>query len=128
MSCESEQFDEVEPGGEPLSAADHSSRRRFGRMRIEHLPCSLGTVLDLSAGGLRVLTNKLSAKKLGEMVPVELNGTHRSGTFQAEVTWSERVGFRRHVVGLRFLDLTDEQRATIAAIARAYAIRMGMGA
>jgi PilZ domain len=97
-------------------------------MRIENLPCSLGTVLDLSASGMRVSTSKLSAKHAGEVVPVELNGTLHSAKFMAEVTWGERVGFRKHVVGLRFLNLTEEQLRNISAIARTYAIRMGMGA
>jgi c-di-GMP-binding flagellar brake protein YcgR len=97
-------------------------------MRIENLPCSLGTVLDLSASGMRVITSKISAKQTGEVIPVELNGTHHSAKLMAEVTWGERVGFRKHVIGLHFLNLSEEQRQKIGAIARTYAIRMGMGA
>lgn len=104
------------------------SRRQHGRLRIENLPCSLGTVIDLSAGGMRVITSKLSAKKAGEIVPVELNSSRHSVVAMAEVTWGERIGFRKHIVGLRFVNLEEEQRKRICAIARAYAIRMGMGA
>lgn len=126
--------------GDPADAAARSergdstvneaagSRRRFGRVRIENLSCSLGTVIDLSAGGMRVITSRISAKKAGETIPVELSSTRHSVRILAEVMWGKRIGFRKHIVGLRFLNVSDEDRRRIGTIARAYAIRMGIGA
>jgi predicted SPOUT superfamily RNA methylase MTH1 len=118
--------DDAEPQLEPVQG--FGSRRRYGRVRIENLRCSLGTVVDLSAGGMRVITSKLSAKKTGERITVELNSSRHSVRLSAQLTWGERIGFRKHIVGLRFCDLSEEERRKIGLIARAYAIRVGLSA
>ncbi len=83
-------------------------RRVPGRTPQELLYCNLGPVLDLSAGGMRVLSTKRWAGNLD----VELLGADVSLTLRAKVAWAHRLGFRRHEIGLSFVDV-DEDVSTI---------------
>ncbi len=85
-------------------------RRIPGRLPQEQLVCDLGPVLDLSAGGMRVL----STRPLLGMKDVGLRGGDFSVKLSTKVAWSRRLGFRRHEIGLTFLDI-DEELATMLA-------------
>jgi hypothetical protein len=80
-------------------------RRQGGRLLQEALRCSLGDVIDVSATGMRILTNR---KRRGK-VTIHLEGRFGQMAVAAEVIWSRRLGFRRHQVGLRFLNLDRKQ-------------------
>ena len=79
-------------------------RRVPGRLPQELLYCNLGPVLDLSAGGMRVLSTKSRAGNLD----VELQGADVSLTVGAKVAWAHRLGFRRHEIGLSFVDVDED--------------------
>ena len=79
-------------------------RRSSGRQRLEALTSSLGPVLDLSAGGMRVLSKK---HREGEL-EVTLTSFGKKFRVLAKVAWSRRVAFRRHVVGLSFMNVSAE--------------------
>ena len=83
-------------------------RRIPGRTPQELLYCTLGPVLDMSAGGMRVL----STKPWSGSLDVELMGADVSLTVRVKVAWVQRLGFRRHELGLTFVDV-DEDVATI---------------
>jgi hypothetical protein len=83
-------------------------RRIPGRLPQEQLVCDLGPVLDLSAGGMRVLCTR---PLLGKM-DVGLRGSDFGVKLCTKVAWSRRLGFRRHEIGLTFLDV-DEKVATM---------------
>lgn len=83
-------------------------RRIPGRLPQEQLSCDLGPVLDLSPGGMRVLCTR---PHLGTM-DVGLRGGDVNINLQAKVAWSRRLGFRRHEIGLAFIDV-DKELATI---------------
>jgi hypothetical protein len=86
---------------EPEPAAPVTERRRDVRLKQTSLHSSLGPVVDLSRSGMRVR----STRRLRGIVSVKLfnrNGPHLN--VKARVVWSKRLGFRRHVAGLEFID------------------------
>ena len=87
-------------------------RRRSGRLPQESLTCNLGAVLDLSAGGMRLLCNRPLDGKLR----VFLAGYDLSVALQAEVVWTHRHGRRRHEVGLKLLDVDHDLTAILSRI------------
>src|SRR5688572_23729885 len=88
-------------------------RRRTGRLQQEMLSCNIGDVLDISAGGMRVL----SRQNVPERIQVFLNGYQLPGKLIAELAWTKKVGLRKLEVGLRFVDVSPEVAQTLTAIA-----------
>jgi len=87
-------------------------RRIPGRLPQEQLVSSLGPVLDLSAGGMRVL----STRPLLGMRDIGLRGGDFSVKLSTKVAWSRRLGFRRHEIGLTFLDVDEELASMLSRI------------
>ncbi len=83
-------------------------RRIPGRLPQEQLVSDLGPVLDLSAGGMRVLCTR----PLLGMKDVGLRSGDLRLNLRTKVAWSRRLGFRRHEIGLTFLD-ADEKLGTM---------------
>ncbi len=94
-------------------------RRIPGRLAQEQLVSSLGPVLDLSAGGMRVLSTRpvLGIKDVG------LRGGEFSVKLTTKVAWSRRLGFRRHEIGLAFLDVDEELATMLSRISRDHRAR-----
>jgi hypothetical protein len=86
--------------------------RKWGRVRIESLPCNLGCVLDLSAGGLRIR----SPKKLGGSVEVILGNGSQRLILQATVVWQKRRGWKSFEAGLSFNELSQDERAQLVKL------------
>ncbi len=83
-------------------SASKKEFRRHGRLKRPDLHCSAGVVIDLSAGGVRLLSKR------------PLKGTTRITFDMAEqehidaeckIVWCKRVGFRAFLVGLQFQNL-----------------------
>ena len=90
------------------SGEDASDRRHSGRVMMESsLQCSLGRVVDLSAGGLCVL----SRRALSGVTLIELRDDDGGFVCEARVVRSRRLGFFRHEVGLQLPPLDDQHRA-----------------
>lgn len=87
-------------------------QRKFGRLRIEALPCNLGRVLDLSAGGVRISTSR----KLPETVELSLGDTQHRLVVTGNVAWQKRVGWKSHEAGISFGELSAEQRAALVKL------------
>lgn len=87
-----------------------ANRRKFGRFRKHGLECDLGQVLDLAAGGVRIM----SRRRLKRRVRVRLWNDLGEIAAEADVCWTKRHGFRRHEVGLRFVNLGTEQARTLS--------------
>lgn len=97
---------------------EHESRRH-GRLRAELLHCKqLGEVLDLSASGMRVLVKGGCQAKVDDLLSTELEFEKIRLPIQARITWVQRVGFRRHHVGLEFVNLTPELVEGLRSLAR----------
>ena len=88
-------------------------RRIPGRVAQELLVSDLGPVLDLSPGGMRVLATRPHVGKLD----VRIRAGDVSLTLRSNVAWSRRLGFRRHELGLAFIDVDENAAGILATIA-----------
>jgi diguanylate cyclase (GGDEF)-like protein len=79
--------------------------RRYGRLKGPGLACSAGTVIDLSAGGVRILSNR--RLKGRTVIYFGIRQEQRLGV-KSKIVWCRRVGFRTFLVGLQFEDLPLE--------------------
>jgi hypothetical protein len=100
----------------PVSDSD---RRAAGRVLQQGVACNLGIVIDMSAGGMRVLCTR---GHHGQML-IRLQSDCDVMSLLVETAWSHRAGFRRHMVGLRFLDVDAETARRLAAIALSHRLR-----
>ncbi len=87
-------------------------RRVPGRVPQELLTCNLGPVIDLSSGGMRVLATRPRAGTFD----IRLQGGDLNLALHARVAWTRRLGFRRHEVGLSFVDLDEDVGKVLARI------------
>jgi len=94
------------------SAIDESERRKAaGRFRAQNLRSRMGPVIDLSISGMAVLCTRWCERIVGEQSTIWVC-MHRGEKFEfrVQIRWSHKLGFRRHKVGLSFVDLTPQQR------------------
>jgi c-di-GMP-binding flagellar brake protein YcgR len=97
-------------------------RRSHGRLLQEGVSCNLGVVLDLSAGGMRVLSTK-ATEGLKE---VRIKSFDAEVIVHADVVWCKRLGFRRHELGLRFKELEKKTQQTLTNIAMTNRLRQAI--
>ncbi len=84
-------------------------RRSAVRFKLGQLKCNLGRVLDLSSGGLRLL----SWRKLKGRHEITLFDRDGGVRIEAEVRWSRRHGLFKHEIGLQFLNVPSDIAAKI---------------
>lgn len=93
--------------------------RRFGRLRTQALGCSIGQVLDLSGGGMRVRTIRDAALVQGTTLGVVLYGGDLPDTrVDARIVWARNTGWRAREVGLSFLAMPEATRSGLSEIVR----------
>ena len=80
---------------------------------MESLWCDRGVVSDLSNGGMRLICRKVPKSP----VELELHGCGLELRLKATIAWSTRLGFRRHEVGVKFVNLTPEQARQLTTMA-----------
>lgn len=102
----------MDGAAEDSDDAQDSCRRRKGRRQQESLKSSAGTVLDLSAGGMRCLGNR----KLSGEVTVVVYAFTGELELQARVVWTRKCGMRRHEFGLEFLEVDAEMRRQLTSV------------
>ncbi len=95
------------------SAPSGPQDRTTVRLKVEFLKCNLGSVLDLSLGGVRVL----SRRRLRGRYTVKLYSTDNGLRIEAEVRRCERVGFCKHEVALEFIDLEPKVAEALIVLA-----------
>jgi len=98
---------------------DLSERRTPGRVPQESLVCDLGPVLDLSCGGMRIL----SKRPLTNIVQAKVCSFDFSMVLHARVVWTKRLGFRRHEIGLQFLNIDESASKTLGRISASHRMR-----
>lgn len=103
----------------PRFIGTRDGRRIPGRVPQDSLFSSLGPVIDLSSGGMRVLATKPYDGKLR----VTLWGGDVEVVMAAQVAWARRLGFRRHELGVSFLDLDEALRKVLTRMATDHARR-----
>lgn len=57
-------------------------------------------------------------QKPGDVMQVSIEVPHNSLTLQCRVVWSKRLGWRRHQVGVEFLDVSEDQRLLLSTLVR----------
>ncbi|MCH7797045.1 MAG: PilZ domain-containing protein [Planctomycetes bacterium] len=98
-------------------------RRAHGRLQQELLQSSLGPVLNLSMGGMRVRSNK-PAKGT---IDVELLDLESPVTVRAEVMWTRRIGFRKYEVGLNFPHVPPDIAKQLTRVSLNHRLRRLLG-
>lgn len=94
-------------------ASQFASRRAHPRLHQETLISSIGPVVDLSLGGARVLARRAHHGRM----EFRIMDRHCAIVLDAEVMWSQRLGFRRHEIGVRFLNVSPDVSAAIGRLA-----------
>jgi hypothetical protein len=97
-----------------------ANKRRFGRVVCQDIQCTLGEILDLSAGGARVKCRS-KPPDVGKHFNMELRTLDGALLMDCVVRWVRKSGLFGHQVGVEFCDLTDEHRRALTALARASA-------
>ncbi len=94
--------------------------RRHGRLRCQDVECSLGKVLDISRGGMRVrMIRKLPAKVGAFTVRLAAMGLEVYVT--CTVRWTKPAGLLRHEAGLAFAPVDEKTARILTDIARSTA-------
>ncbi|MEC9373654.1 MAG: PilZ domain-containing protein [Planctomycetota bacterium] len=104
-----------------LDAAAHAlgrDRRQAGRMYVLGIRCDRGRVLDLSAGGARILTRAPS--RVGDSRHIAFSSASGSVRVKFRCAWRERTGVMSWIVGYEFQDVDDDARRILTQIAMAH--------
>jgi len=83
--------------------------------------CSLGSVLDISGGGVRIHTPKKHRLKVGQVIDIMISSTQGSTPVRSRVVWVVKRGWRNYEIGLEFLGLTGDSRSILNSIGRSCA-------
>ncbi len=97
-----------------------NSQRRFGRIRCNQVLCSLGEVLDLSAGGMRVRCVGSMGLREGDTVGLTLRASGSPVPLPCKVVWMRKSGWRAWEIGMVFEQpISPSARVSLNALARA---------
>lgn len=105
----------------PASSADN--RRLHNRLPLESVQCNLGQVLDLSLGGARIRC----VREYSGHIDLEIIDDDCTVRVSAEVMWCNRLGWRKHEVGLRFLDVAPSVAEQLTRLTMQNRVRRVMG-
>lgn len=94
------------------------NKRRHGRLACEGLTCSLGTISDFSASGLRVVVASALKIRAGQSFHVTLRCAAGEVTVPVVVRRVRKFRLFKQELGLEFLELSDAQKATISRLAQ----------
>jgi K+-sensing histidine kinase KdpD len=103
--------------GEP-STIGAERREVKGRILQQMLQSNLGPVIDLSAGGARILTRRVP-KRAVDLWLFENDGSLQ---LKAKAVWSKPAGNQTHEVGLRFVKLNDDTARAVRKIANQHGL------
>lgn len=97
-----------------------SDRRRHGRLRCESAKSCIGDVLDISASGMRVQRSGRPILEVGDefRITVHPDNDEPVLTLPSRVVRIERKGFRKHIYGIEFANLDDDQKRRLGDLAR----------
>ncbi|MBB6428721.1 EAL domain-containing protein [Algisphaera agarilytica] len=91
-----------------------TEKRRHGRYRPDGLACNLGQVVDLSQGGMRLLSKR---ERHGHQT-VTLDTSEGQLMLQARVAWRRKLASREYVLGMTFEELPVQDRDRLEALVR----------
>jgi hypothetical protein len=94
-------------------------RRRHGRLSCSMAECTLGEVMDVSAGGMRVKTS--IRLEQGQHVTITVGTPRGPMPVQCTVMWVKRNKLFWYSMGLRFENLCQQGQRIMREFARAAA-------
>ncbi len=94
-----------------------AERRRCGRIHVELLRCNLGSVMDLSASGMKVQRKSLFRPRR-RRTRVVLRTIDGVTTIPARIVRVRKIAPRTWDLGIEFARISDRLRARIVEIAR----------
>ena len=100
----------------------HESHRKHGRLSQETVQSSLGKVVDLSAGGMKVICRKVPK----DYFRVDIHGLGPTIRVTGIVRWSERIGLMKHICGVEFVGVDVEQARALTRMAMNNRVCPGM--
>ena len=92
-------------GGSKTTPQALIDKRRYPRFSTKLITCSLGDVVDLSAGGIRLRGRGKTPVCRGQIVPLTLKAHDSQAITKARVVHIRRVGLRTWEAGFAFVDL-----------------------
>jgi hypothetical protein len=90
-----------------------NGRRRRGRLGQEAVISDIGSVIDLSCGGMRVKNAKIPK---GEEFPIRIMGLGVDLTVRGRLAWIRKRGMFSKEAGIEFVDVTPEMARQITAL------------
>lgn len=103
------------PGAKP------ENNRRHGRVKCQHIGCTLGTVADLSASGLRIRGPGKPRVHVGDCFTMTIQTLQGPMLVPVQVAWAKRLGWRKHEIGLTFREVSPALARALAELAGASA-------
>ncbi len=92
-------------------------------MRCDMLDCSIGTVLDLSALGMRVSHRGYFRASRGDVLQAKIACLDGLLWVKVRVCWIKKTGFMRRIIGVEFVDLDDTAVRVIQQVAQFAGVR-----
>ncbi|MEQ9095062.1 hypothetical protein AY599_27770 [Leptolyngbya valderiana BDU 20041] len=93
-----------------------SDRRSVGRIEIRHLRTTLGRVMDIGPGGIRVRGKPWPPLETYGPFEVELHGMTEVLPLRVTLAWSTRPTMFTREIGLKFVDLSDHAKHALAGL------------
>ncbi|MGI9014979.1 MAG: PilZ domain-containing protein [Phycisphaerales bacterium] len=103
-----------EPCADDGAAAD--PRRAVEREAVDALRCNLGSVLDLSSQGMRIVADR--SPQADVPLGIELVAMDKTLNLRGRVQWIQRVGQFKVECGISFERTTREQTRQLEILAR----------
>ena len=98
--------------------SDNANVRAHGRMHGDGITCNLGRIENLSASGMRVrVRGRLHVAPL-QTIPLTIHGPLGPFTLTGKIVWTQKLGFRRHDVGVQFVEIHGGARQQLNSLAR----------
>lgn len=95
-----------------------SDKRFDSRLLVSTLRCSLGRILDISGGGMRVRGFARRGLRQWAIVSVRIQGLATPIEVEVEVAWVRPCGPFRREMGLAFTGLTPEAKVALRPLFR----------
>ncbi|MEQ8316030.1 MAG: PilZ domain-containing protein [Phycisphaerales bacterium] len=93
-----------------------SNRRGVGRIEIRHLRTSLGRVVDISPGGIRVRGKPWPPLETYGPFEVELHGMPEVLPLRVTLAWVSRPTMFSREIGLAYVDLSDHAKHALGGL------------
>lgn len=94
------------------------NRRKTGRLTVHDIKCNLGTVLDLSSGGMRLKRRPWNKRLLAnQYVRIELDAGSVRLVIVGELRWTRPLSKTADEVGMEFVMVDDDSRQVLNALA-----------